>query len=113
MQKSQAKSLEDGETPTSSERLNSTDVTPILGSNLDRRSVNNRNHQPTPSVPVPDKITSGSNYNTWEKQTEIYLRVLPTNKHADLIYSLLADDAFVVVADSKIFKKVVTANTFI
>ncbi|TPP64603.1 hypothetical protein FGIG_02126 [Fasciola gigantica] len=77
MQKSQTKSLEDDETPTSSEQVNSSDVTPVLGSTLDWRSVNNQNHQPNPPVPVPDKITSKSNYKRWEKQNEIYLRIFP------------------------------------
>ena len=54
----------------------------------------------------------GGNFNLWHKQTEIYLRNFPEEKHADIILNLLDGEAFVLAMQSSIFHSAVSANTF-
>ncbi|VDP96703.1 unnamed protein product [Echinostoma caproni] len=75
---------------------------PALISILGRLSTNSQSSKPCPPIPIPEKFAIGNNYNRWEKQTQIYLRHFPHEKHADLVYSLLTGEAFDIVSESRI-----------
>ncbi|VDP48763.1 unnamed protein product [Echinostoma caproni] len=85
---------------------------PALLSILDRLSTNSQSSKPCPPILIREKFAIGNNYNRWEKQTQIYLRHFPHEKHADLVYSLLTGEAFNIVSEFRILDDKVTDDTF-
>ncbi|VDP92043.1 unnamed protein product [Echinostoma caproni] len=78
----------------------------------DRLSTHSQSSKPCPPIPIPEKFASGNNYNRWEKQTQIYLRHFPHEKHADRVHSLLTGEAFDIVSKSRILNDEITDDTF-